>query len=149
MRIPGKIPIRRMEDYHTHYLGRTAGGTLFWGYQTFAWLKPISEIRGEDIWQYRRNYTVLHTFTRRGKYLATRSISTNPNEKKGDPDRKIEEWLSELGNFEYCDIKIRLFQTTIDDIVFGLIPGEEYNSIDLQPSTTISFQKPWDGEYYT
>jgi hypothetical protein len=32
---PELIPINREEDYHTHYLGETASGNLFFGYETF------------------------------------------------------------------------------------------------------------------
>lgn len=61
-------------------------------------------------------------------------------------ENQIEEWISELGKLEYCDIELNLFQTIIDGFVFGLIPNNE--SIDLQPSSIISFQEPWNGEYY-
>jgi formate hydrogenlyase regulatory protein HycA len=57
--------------------------------------------------------------------------------------------MAGLGFIQYRDIAIKLFQTTIDGIVFGLIPDQKTESIILEPSSTISFQEPWDGEYYT
>ena len=57
--------------------------------------------------------------------------------------------ISELGEVEFTDIEVKTFQTTIDGIVFGLITNEEYETVDLEPSSTISFHEPWDGEYDT
>ena len=37
----------------------------------------------------------------------------------------------------------------IDGFTFGLIPNKEISMIDLHPSSTIAFQEPWDGEYFT
>jgi len=45
--------------------------------------------------------------------------------------------------------ELNLFQTKIDGVVFGLVPAEEIESIELQPSSTIAFHEPWDGEYDT
>jgi hypothetical protein len=44
---------------------------------------------------------------------------------------------------------VKLFQTTIDGVVFGLVPDAENETVELQPSSTIAFQSPWDGEYDT
>ena len=63
MTIPDKLPIARMEDYHTHFLGKASDERLFWGYQTFAFSKPFSEIEQGDDWKkYRKEYAILHTF---------------------------------------------------------------------------------------
>jgi formate hydrogenlyase regulatory protein HycA len=62
MTIPDKLPIIRMEDYHTHYLGKTSDGRLFWAYETFAFTKPYSEIVGEDWQKFRNEYAILHHF---------------------------------------------------------------------------------------
>jgi hypothetical protein len=87
--IPEIVPIKREEDYHTHYIGKTKDGRQFFGYQTFVFPK--------------------------GVHL------------------KVENPI----------------QTLIDGFVFGLIPNEEDQTLNLQPSSTISFQEPRDGEYYT
>lgn len=34
-------------------------------------------------------------------------------------------------------------------MTFGLVVNEEIEAVDLQPSSTISFHEPWDGEYDT
>jgi formate hydrogenlyase regulatory protein HycA len=62
---------------------------------------------------------------------------------------KLDEMIAELGRFEFSDIEVKPFQTVIDGVVFGLVPDEEHETVELEPSSTISFQEPWDGEYYT
>ena len=151
MTLPEKLPIARMEDYHTHYLGKTVAGRLFWGYETFAYSPPIAQIKDKNVWQYRSDYAVLHLFDDEGNYQSSKSFTCGKGILcKGDIlTDKIEEWLSELGEFTYCDIEIKLFQTIIDGFTFGLIPNKECSMIELEPSNTIAFQEPWDGEYYT
>ena len=151
MTIPDKLPIMRMEDYHTHYLGKTSDGRLFWGYQTFAFTKQISEIQQGDDWKnYRRDYALLHTFDIEGNYLTTKHWSglvTEINEQQFED--KLQEMVSQLGDIEFQDIEIKLFQIQLDNLTFGLLVDQESKMINLQPSSTISFQEPWDGEYYT
>lgn len=151
MTFPEKLRINRMEDYHTHYLGKTIDGRLFWGYETFAYSPPFAQIRDENTWQYRSDYAVLHLFNTDGDYQSSKSFSHGKGilPKGAVLTDKLEEWVAELGEITYCDIEIKLFQTTIDGFTFGLIPDSEYSMIDLEPSSTISFQEPWDGEYYT
>ena len=72
-RKPTLMPIERIEDYHTHYLGQTSDGRLFWGYETFVFTKPPGE-RGTDWQQHRKEYVVLHTFDKKGNYLQISSV---------------------------------------------------------------------------
>jgi len=140
-----------MEDYHTHYLGKTATGQLFWAYETFAFTKPRSDIEPKDDWEkYRKEYALIHTFDNDGNYISTKHCSCILAE-LGDVSLadKLEEMVADLGDFEFQDIEIKIFQTKIDDIIFGLVVDEETEMINLQPSSTISFLEPWDGEYYT
>jgi len=151
MTIPEKLPIMRMEDYHTHYLGKVADGQLFWGYQTFAFTKPYSEIKQGDDWKkYRKEYVLVHTFDKGGNYLTTKywsGLATEIDDQQLED--KLQEMVSELGNIDFQDIEIKIFQTQLDNIIFGLVIDEESEMINLQPSSTISFQAPWNGEYYT
>lgn len=151
MILPNKLPIARMEDYHTHYLGRGSEGKLFWGYETFVFEKTFPKIEKDNWKKYRREYAVFHTFDSDGNYLSTKyyfggTTDVCDIEKL---ENQIEKWVAEFEEIEYCDIEIKLFQTEIDGYIFGLIPNEKDKSIDLQPSSTISFQEPWNGEYYT
>lgn len=138
-----------MEDYHTHYLGRAAGGKLFWGYETFAFTKPYAEIQGDNWQKFRKEFAVLHTFDQDGNHLQTKHWSSEDSFNPALTSSKLEELVSELEDVEYKDIYVKLFQTTIDGIVFGLVPDVENETIELQPSSTIAFSEPWDGEYYT
>ena len=151
MRLPTRLPIERIEDYHTHYLGRTAEGHLFWGYETFVFIKPYSDIEQGDDWRkWRKEYVVLHKFDSEGNYLSTRYCSSLTSESsEQELSGELAKMVAELGDFEFHDIEIKLFQTKIDNITFGLIVDEVSGTINLQPSSTISFQEPWDGGYYT
>ena len=150
--IPDLLPIMRMEDYHTHYLGQCSDGRLFWGYETYAFSKPVDEITGDEDWKnYRWEYVVLHTFDKKGNYITTKywfagTTADADNEKM---KTKLQEMVSNLGQVEFKDIKVKTFQTLIDGFTFGLVPDKENLTIELQPSSTISFQEPWDGEYFT
>ena len=140
-----------MEDYHTHYLGQVTDGRLFWGYQTFVFTKPCSNIEQSDVWKkYRKEYVLIHTFDKDGNYLDTKhwfswTIDTSDQQLK----ERLEGMVAELGEVDFQDIEIKIFQTELDNIIFGLVVDEESEMIKLQPSSTISFQEPWDGEYYT
>lgn len=149
MSLPDKLPIARIEDYHTHYLGQTNDRRLFWGYETFAFTKPYAEIRGDDWQKFRKEYAVLHTFSENGNYAETKYWSNANSFNPALTSSKLQELVVELGDVEYKDIQVKLFQTTIDGIVFGLVPDEESETIELQPSSTIAFHEPWDGEYDT
>jgi len=140
-----------MEDYHTHYLGESKNGNLFWGYITFAYPGTIYTLKGKDSPQFRKDYAILHLFDRKGNYLSTRSLcgGVAGQYDGGLLNKTLEGWVDELKPVKYCGIKIKLFETTIDGIVFGLIPEYESGVINLEPHATISFQEPWDGSYYT
>lgn len=148
MRIPEKLPITRIENYHTHYLGKIDDGRLFWGYETFVFTKPYHEIPVNDWKKFRIEFAVLHTFDKQGNYLETQYhkalLVDSP-----DMNASLAELVTSLGNVRYQNIEVKPFQTMIEGTIFGLIPDEETETINLQPSFTISFQEPWDGEYYT
>lgn len=151
MTIPNKLPILRMEDYHTHYLGQAKDGRLFWGYLTFVFTKPYSTIEQGDDWKkYRKEYALVHTFDQDGNYLVTKHRSALANETTSQKEEEqLEQMVDELGEVTFQDIEIKIFETKIDDIIFGLVIDEESEMINLQPGSMISFQEPWDGEYYT
>lgn len=115
MAIPDKLPIARMEDYHTHFLGKASDERLFWGYQTFAFSKPFSEIEQGDDWKkYRKEYAILHTFDSDGNYRATRHWSGLATETTAiqQLDSKLQEMVSELGDINFQDIEIKNISNT-------------------------------------
>jgi hypothetical protein len=152
MDFPEKLPIERIEEYHTHYLGLCSENRLFWGYETFFF--PVGTM-GREGWQnYRRDYVMLHLFDGQGNHLEIRSefLGTAAESNAQASSEKLEQWVDDLGEVQYSDIEVKLFQVTIDGIVFGLVPNtedEENPSIELEPSSTIALYEPWDGSYYT
>ena len=147
MKFPEKIPIERMEDYHTHHIGKYESGNQFFGYGTFVFSeKPIPEN-----WEkYRREYAVLYLFDKEGNFKEVKyEFAGTSDSLKFDTEEKIEEMISKLGEIEYCNIEIKPFEIEIDNFKFGLIPNKESQMIELQPSNTIAFSEPWDGEYWT
>lgn len=149
MKFPDKIPVERMEDYHTHHIGKYDNGNQFWGYGTFVFTeRPIS--KGEDWEKYRREYAVLYLFDKEGNFKEAKyEFAGTSDSLKFDIETKIEEMISKLGEIEYCKIEVKLFEIEIDGFKFGLIPDEASEMIYLQPSSTIAFGEPWDGEYWT
>ena len=149
MHFPEKIPIERIEDYHTHYLGKAEQALQFWGYVTFLWKVLPKDFDGD--WKDNRHeYAVLHLFDTEG-YLETRHWHGGTTNQVADStlDSKLKNMISELGEVVYCDIEVKLFQIEIDGEVFGLVPEDQYGFIELQPNSTIAFSAPWDGSYST
>lgn len=148
MAIPSKIPIQRIEDYHTHFIGKTRDGKQFFGYETFVFANGIPS---SDWEKSRKEYAVLYIFDKEGNHLKTDHcfVGMTSDINHSITRSKLEQMISELGDVEFTDIEVKPFQTIIDGIVFGLIPNEEYETVDLEPSSTISFHEPWDGEYDT
>lgn len=146
--IPKTLPINREEEYHTHFIGKTKDGTQFFGYQTFVFPNGIPK---EDSEKSRKEYVVLHLFDKKGNHLKTDHWYAGTTDQTSDEltQNKLEEMVAELGGVKYQDIAVKPFQIEIDGIVFGLIPDENTKSIELQPSSTIAFSAPWNGEYYT
>ena len=152
MQLPKKLPIVRIENYHTHYLGESAEGRQFWAYETFAFGADWSAAPlGSDWRTFRKEYVVLHTFSQNGHYLTTRYWYAGVTAEASQPamEQKLLEFVADLGPVVLKDIKVSLFQTQLDGITFGLVVDEKHELINLEPSATISFQEPWDGEYYT
>ncbi|MDQ8209670.1 hypothetical protein QEH52_19280 [Coraliomargarita sp. SDUM461003] len=137
-----------MEDYHTDLVGRCEDGRQFFIYEPFVF--PNEEIN-EDWTKVRREYLVLYLFDPEGNFIEIKHWSggTTAELNHQEKQKKKDEFLTSLGKFELCDISVKLFQTTIDGVVFGLVPSEKNEAVDLQPSSTIQFTEPWDGEYYT
>jgi formate hydrogenlyase regulatory protein HycA len=132
-------------------MGKCKDGRQFWGYETFVFTEPYSKLKEGDWYECRYDYAVLHVFDSDGNYMTTNYIlAGSAAETRGKSlEGEIKNLIAGLGEITYQDIEIRLFQTIIDNITFGLVVDEKNEMITLQPSSTISFQEPWDGEYYT
>jgi len=147
--IPELIPIKREEDYHTHYIGKTGDGRQFFGYESFVF--PDSHHTSDDWTKSRKEYVVLYIFDNRGNHLETKHWYAGTTAEADDAvsRQKLEEFVSQLGPVTYTDIIVKPFQVVIDGFIFGLVPNKNGKCVELQPGNTISFQEPWDGEYYT
>jgi hypothetical protein len=147
MPIPDVIPIRLMEDLHTEFVGRCADGTQFFLNEAFVFRGPFTENWAAC----RHEYLILYLFDGDGYYLEHRYWygGTTATCDQGAIDAKRQEMLAALGKFKYRDIAVRPFSIQIDSITFGLIPNIDDESVELEPSSQISFTEPWDGEYDT
>ena len=75
---PELIPINREEGYHTHHLGITENGFLFFGYETF--LFPNGFVN--ENWQEERlEYALVYLFDKKGNHVDTKyRLSGKTNE---------------------------------------------------------------------
>ncbi|RDC65169.1 hypothetical protein [Adhaeribacter pallidiroseus] len=138
----------REEDYHTHYLGETESGLLFFGYDTFVFPNGFTNNNWENE---RLEYALVYLFDNKGNHIETKYKCAGKTSEI-QPHRTnelLEGSISELGRFKFKNIEVKPFKTEIDGIAFGLIPNDECQMIELQPSSTIAFSEPWDGEYCT
>lgn len=99
----------------------------------------------------RKEYVVFYIFDNDGNHLATNHwyAGTTSEADKSVMSERLEQMIYELGKTVFCDIEVKPFQTIVDGIAFGLIRNDEYETVDLEPSSTISFHEPWDGDYDT
>ena len=78
--------------------------------------------------KFRREYAVFHTFDSDGNYLASKHLFGGNTDISDDEklENQIEEWVAELGETNFDDIEVRLFQTVIDGFVFELVPNANH-----------------------
>ena len=77
---------------------------------------------------------------------------------KGNLDRasaKLDEMVAALGEVDYADIEIQLFQVEIDGTIFGLVDVSEPEEgpafaerVAMMPGDLL-FHAPWNGNYDT
>ena len=156
MAIPDKITISRIEDYHTHYLGRYGDGSQFMSFV----VATLPEIFPQDWQRHKRWYAVLHTFDADGNHLGTEARLAGVT---ADGQAQVweragmwqDEMIAALGQAEWSDIAVRLFSVQVDGQTFGLVDssfrseeGVFYEEATLQPNDFV-FSEPWDGDYDT
>lgn len=151
MAIPEKISIALIEDLHTQFIGRAKDGKQFLGLTPFVYSLPYATIPEGANWQdYRRQYAVLHVFDEEGNYLYTQHWygGTTAECNEEELTEKLVEMITHLGEVDYTNVAVKLFQTYIDGYMFGFEVNEVNETVRLLPSD-ILFAEPWDGEYYT
>lgn len=111
----------------------------------------------EEWLKHKRWYAILHTFDSDGLHLGTDHwFAGTPADGEATVIRraqeKLQKMLSTLGAIQYQDVRVHLFELTIDGQCFGLVPivapEEGYESIHLLPND-LAFFEPWDGYHDT
>jgi formate hydrogenlyase regulatory protein HycA len=156
MPVPGKIKIRRIEDYRTHDIGLCADGNQFMAFVTGSFPMPPPKNRLDEP-NHMRWYAILHIFDPDGKHLTTKAwfAGTSAGNRQIVSQRAndmLYQWLQDLGPVTHCDVCIELFEVEVDGRKFGLMDTSEPDggteSITLMPNDLIFFP-PWDGDYST
>lgn len=153
--IPKRIPVARIEDYYTEYIGSCdSGHKQFWG-------QVCSSLGGEaydaDKWEsQRRWYTIMHIFdAATGKHIETKNWFAGLSADGEDlvikrARAKLQDYIQGLGEVVYEDIAVSLFHVEIDNDVFGLVDAskrEWLGDLVLMLPEGLAFSSPWDGNY--
>jgi len=144
MKIPERFPIERIEDYHTHHIGKYYNGIQFFG--------TINNLE-------RKFQVLLYLFDKEGNTLGAEINRTDITremeyfKRNKMLENTLEKMIEKIGPYKYCDIIVKPFQIELkvekSTCLFGLIPDHEFGSIELMPDSSISFSEPWDGSYST
>jgi hypothetical protein len=158
MAVPGIIPIAYEPHGRTEAIGLYADGQ-FLGSVTYAFPKGFQLDSGWE--EHKRLYAVLHTFDADGNYRdsdiwcagtwAAQQRAPHPSiAPLGRARAHLATLLRSLPRRTYTDIAVRPFQLTVDNVLFGLVTGEEEGEgwAELYPDR-LGFGAPWDGSYDT
>lgn len=148
--LPGKIRIKRVENHHTHHIGRGSDGTQFMAFIVGVPMKQTNRIHHKLKW-----YAILHRFDPEGRHLGTETTFLGTKEfahELNGAETRLKRMIRTLGTVKYCDVEVAPFSVRIDGHTFGLVdastPAEGYERIDLLPNG-LAFFPPWDGTYET
>jgi len=131
----------------------------FWG-QVIASFSTIPKPPPQNWKPYKRWYAVLHKFDGRGNHIGSDhwfagTTADGESEVCKRAGAKLDEMVAALGEIEWADIEIGLFQVEIDGGVFGLIDVSEpeegpafADRVAMMPGDLL-FHAPWDGNYDT
>jgi len=153
--VPDKIPISRLEDYHTRFVGICEDGRQFMSFV----VASLPEVIPRDVGPHKRWYAVLHLFDVDGNHLSTdaRFAGLTADGEPAVLEKAYafqDEMLNNLGSIEWTDIAVRLFSVLVDGRIFGLVDtsfyddGEYYETLTLLPNDFV-FTEPWDGDFDT
>ena len=158
MAVPEVIPIAYEPHGRTEAIGCYEDGQ-FMGSVTYAFPKGFELGPGWE--EQKRLYAVLHTFESDGTYRDSEIWCAGTwAEQQRDPDGPdsvlsrarvhLATRLRGLPRRTYTDIAVRPFQLTVDNVLFGLVTGEDDGEgwAELYPDH-LGFGEPWDGSYDT
>ncbi|MGW1953691.1 hypothetical protein ACWCPI_13205 [Streptomyces sp. NPDC001920] len=158
MAVPEVIPIAYEPHGRTEAIGRYADGQ-FLGSVTYAFPKGFVLDAGWE--EHKRLYAVLHTFDADGRHRDSEiwcaGSWAEQQRDPGSPDSVVARarvhlatLLRSLPRRTYTDIAIRPFQLTFENVLFGMVTGEDEGEpwAELYPDQ-LGFGAPWDGSYDT
>jgi len=133
----------------------------FWG-QVVASMSSIPSAAPADWRTRKRWYAILHKFDGWGKHVGTdhwfAGTDADGSFEQHATHRasaKLDEMVADLGEVEFADIEIGLFQVEIDGGVFGMVDVSEPEEgpafaerVAMLPGDLL-FQAPWNGNYDT
>jgi formate hydrogenlyase regulatory protein HycA len=133
----------------------------FWG-RVVASFSTMPKPPPADQCPYKRWYAVLHKFDGWGKHIGTEYwfAGTDANGSyehhvSRQASAKLDEMVAALGEVEYADIEIELFQIEIDGSIFGLVDVSQpeegpafADRVAMLPGDLL-FHAPWNGNYDT
>lgn len=126
------------DDYHASLIGRTADGRQFF-------VAPIFVPGGDE-------FVNLFLFDDEGNLLESRIENLGPRETFDiEKARALRgEWLAQLGELEYQDIRVKPFAVEQGGEMFGMIPTkyEDYWVVEVLPGNVMAFTEPWDSGIY-
>lgn len=159
MAIPEAIPVSREGGNYSSCMGLYSlddEDNQFWGQVVAFHTRPL-EPQPTGWYPEKRWYAVLHKFDGWGRHIGTDHWFAGVDRPWGDaPERanaKLDAMVTALGEVEYADITIRLFEVEIDGCIFGLVDvsrpeeGPAFaEQVAMEPGNLL-FCPPWDGSY--
>ncbi len=115
---PDLLPIRYMDDLHTNLIGCSKQEQFM-----------IVDYYGCGL---PNLYVVKYVFNMSGEFKNAKYAKLAEDASGQEMQNEKNRFLSELEPYELCDIRVRLFEVTIDDLAFGLLYSEKIQSVNLE-----------------
>lgn len=144
---PPKLIDIEHDDYHASHVGRLADGRQFFI------TGPFEPKSGN---QPRREFVARYLWAADGSFLEAKIEERASTSASEDLESSVERLLAELGETEFCRVRVAPFSVRLFDLEFGLIvrtPDDDDPdtwAVELLPGNYMCFFAPWDsGEYDT
>ena len=99
------------------------------------------------------DFLALFLWAADGRFLEAKGSVAPPEWE--DVEEAVEALVDDLGDVEFCRIRVSPFSIRLFDLDFGLIPSppesdDDEWAVELMPGNSMCFFAPWDsGEYDT
>lgn len=145
-KLPKIFPILH-DDYHASIIGRLVDGRQFFVTEPF--VPAIAPSAG-------REFIAVYLFTADGEFSEAIIDDLGTRDKLDIEKATLlrKKRIKELGELEFCNIKVAPFSIERYGVEFGFIPRPPDDEDDdwwviLVPGDYMAFTEPWDGEYDT